>query len=58
MKDECRYRNSMSYAINQRFDCAYKTLATVYSLLLFYNKIAINQFTLRLSTIHKNLMIA
>ena len=29
-----RFQNSMSYAVNQMFNCAYKTLDTVYSLSL------------------------
>ena len=29
-KDESWFRNSMSYAVNQRFDCASKTVDTVY----------------------------
>ena len=34
IKDECRFQNIMSKAVNQRFDCAYKTLDTVYSVSL------------------------
>ena len=31
-----RFQNSMSWAVIQRFDCAYKTLYTAYSLLLSF----------------------
>ena len=37
IKDECRFQNSMSKAVNQKFDCTYKTLDTVYSLSFIFS---------------------
>ena len=33
-----KFRNSMSYAVSHRFDCASKTLDTIYNLSLIWNR--------------------